>query len=149
MTVRTRARPSPPPAASDEVAEADYKVGYGKPPKATRFTAGQSGNPKGRPKGAHNTAEAATQFLDGSLKVVEGGKRRKMQRREVLIRQLYERAIKGDHKAASLLFNLDSKARAGAAAAERQPNASEPATDKGDLEILAQYAKLFGKAGQQ
>ena len=31
-----------------------YDVGYGKPPKATRFKAGQSGNPKGRPKGSRN-----------------------------------------------------------------------------------------------
>ena len=31
-----------------------YEVGYGKPPKATRFKAGQSGNPKGRPKGSRN-----------------------------------------------------------------------------------------------
>ena len=30
---------------------ADYEVGYGKPPKHTRFKKGQSGNPKGRPKG--------------------------------------------------------------------------------------------------
>ena len=27
-----------------------YEVGYGKPPKATRFKKGQSGNPKGRPR---------------------------------------------------------------------------------------------------
>jgi len=31
-----------------------YEVGYGKPPKQTRFAAGKSGNPKGRPKGAKN-----------------------------------------------------------------------------------------------
>src|SRR5262249_2312776 len=28
-----------------------YEVGHGKPPIATRFKPGQSGNPKGRPKG--------------------------------------------------------------------------------------------------
>lgn len=28
----------------------DYEVGYGKPPKNTRFKKGQSGNPKGRPR---------------------------------------------------------------------------------------------------
>ena len=31
-----------------------YDVGYGKPPVATQFKPGQSGNPKGRPKGAKN-----------------------------------------------------------------------------------------------
>lgn len=28
----------------------DYDIGYGKPPKASRWKKGQSGNPKGRPK---------------------------------------------------------------------------------------------------
>ena len=32
----------------------DYEVGYGRPPKATRFRKGRSGNPRGRPKGARN-----------------------------------------------------------------------------------------------
>lgn len=30
----------------------DYEVGYGRPPVATRFAAGTSGNPRGRPKNA-------------------------------------------------------------------------------------------------
>ena len=31
-----------------------YRVGYGKPPKRTRFKKGHSGNPKGRKKGSRN-----------------------------------------------------------------------------------------------
>src|SRR5687768_11122353 len=31
-----------------------YQVGYGKPPVHSRFKPGQSGNPRGRPKGARN-----------------------------------------------------------------------------------------------
>lgn len=34
-----------------------YEVGYGKPPVATRFRPGQSGNQKGRPKGARNRTD--------------------------------------------------------------------------------------------
>lgn len=32
--------------------QGDYEVGYGKPPKSTRFKKGQSGNPRGRPRKA-------------------------------------------------------------------------------------------------
>jgi hypothetical protein len=32
----------------------EEKVGYGRPPLATRFKLGQSGNPNGRPKGSLN-----------------------------------------------------------------------------------------------
>ena len=32
------------------------EVGYGKPPKAHQFKPGQSGNPKGRPRGAKSEA---------------------------------------------------------------------------------------------
>lgn len=41
------------PAAS----EPSYEVGYAKPPKSTRFQKGQSGNPKGRPRGSKNKAK--------------------------------------------------------------------------------------------
>src|SRR5439155_2145375 len=31
-------------------ADADYEVGYGRPPKPSRFQKGRSGNPRGRPR---------------------------------------------------------------------------------------------------
>ena len=35
-----------------------YDVGFGKPPEATRFRPGQSGNPRGRPRGSKNRMPA-------------------------------------------------------------------------------------------
>ena len=45
--------PPKPPAAG-------YDVGYGKPPKATRFQPGTSGNPRGRPRGSRNRLPSAS-----------------------------------------------------------------------------------------
>ena len=39
-------------AGDDRTLPVAYEVGYGKPPAESRFRKGQSGNPKGRPKGA-------------------------------------------------------------------------------------------------
>jgi hypothetical protein len=47
MAKHRKVRLTPPSPES-----ANYGVGYGKPPKASQFSPGQSGNPKGRPKGA-------------------------------------------------------------------------------------------------
>ena len=49
---------SPPPDDPEE--EPTYEVGYGKPPQATRFQPGKSGNPKGRPKGSRKAPSADT-----------------------------------------------------------------------------------------
>lgn len=46
----------------------DYEVGYGKPPKDTRFKAGQSGNPKGRPKGKSSAAKLIE--FEGAWKIM-------------------------------------------------------------------------------
>ena len=44
--------------------ERDYEVGYGKPPRHTRFVKGQSGNPRGRPPGAKNMKTLLTKALN-------------------------------------------------------------------------------------
>ena len=43
-----------PPKRSKKSSDGNHSVGYGRPPEATRFKPGQSGNPKGRPKGSKN-----------------------------------------------------------------------------------------------
>jgi hypothetical protein len=62
-----------------------YEIGYKKPPAETRFTRGQSGNPKGRPKGAKNLATLLVKVGRERVRVTinDGAK----------LRELYERII--------------------------------------------------------
>ena len=47
-----------PPGGPKGPDEVDYDTGYRKPPKASQFKKGQSGNKAGRPKAAPNTRTA-------------------------------------------------------------------------------------------
>jgi hypothetical protein len=50
------------------------KVGYGNPPRGSRFRAGVSGNPKGRPKREESSvAERIKSLLDTPIEYREGG----------------------------------------------------------------------------
>lgn len=81
-------------------------VGYGKPPKAHQFKPGQSGNPKGRPKGAKNLLKLIAKHAAKKVSVIEGGMEKKMPRMDVVITAMFNKASKGDVSAARLLTNL-------------------------------------------
>jgi hypothetical protein len=77
----------------------DYDVGYGKPPKNTRFAKGRSGNPKGRPKGTKNFATTFHEVTQELIRVRENGKDKTMTKLEAALRQLVGKAMSGDLKA--------------------------------------------------
>lgn len=79
----------------------DDDVGYKKPPKHTRFKTGQSGNPKGRPRGAKNFDTALSKELSSQVEIHEHGRRRKISKREAIAKQLVTKAAAGDHKCMS------------------------------------------------
>ena len=85
----------------------DYAVGYGRPPKHTRFKPGHSGNPKGRPKGTMNLKTDLMEELSERISVSEGGKSKKLSKQRALLKSLVAKAItKGDARAANILLNL-------------------------------------------
>ncbi len=66
---------------------ATYEVGYGKPPRHSRFKPGQSGNPKGRKRGSKSTGTLLREILDEKVVVREGNREKKLTRKEAWLRQ--------------------------------------------------------------
>ena len=84
----------------------DYEVGYGKPPLHTRFQKGRSGNPNGRPRGRKNMSTLLSDALNGSVIVVESGRRKKITKREAIITQLVNRSASADLKATQIVLAM-------------------------------------------
>jgi hypothetical protein len=86
--------------------ERDYEVGYGKPPRHTRFEPGRSGNPRGRPPGAKNMKTLLSKALNELVVVTEPGGRRKVTKREAIVTQLVNRSAKADYRAIQILLGM-------------------------------------------
>jgi hypothetical protein len=81
------------------------EVGYKRPPRHTRFKPGQSGNLKGRPKGTKNFATVMDKELSTKIEVTENGRRRRISKREAIVKQTVNKAASGDPKATVVLLN--------------------------------------------
>lgn len=90
--------------ADDKTHDDDDKVGYGKPPKHTRFKPGESGNPRGRPKKNKDLNRLIQVELDATIPVQEASRQKRITKREAIIKQLINRAIKGDPKATQFVL---------------------------------------------
>lgn len=82
----------------------DYEVGYGRPPKHSRFQPGESGHPEGRTKRSRNKLTILREELSQRVTVTENGQRKTIPKSEVVIRQLVNKAASGDPRAIALLL---------------------------------------------
>lgn len=92
-----------------------YEVGYAKPPTDTRFKPGQSGNPRGRPKGSKNKRPGLHEerlkdiILDEAYRgiaVRDGDRNVTMPMAQAIVRSMAVNAAKGQHRAQRLFSEL-------------------------------------------
>jgi hypothetical protein len=106
------------------------EVGYGKPPKETRFKPGTSGNPRGRPKGSRNRGSAGhivermkSIILDEAyrpIQIRDGERMTELTVFEAAMRSLGLNAAKGNPRSQAMFFELVSTTEAGKARERRE-----------------------------
>src|SRR6516162_3778337 len=113
----------------------DHEIGYGKPPQGCGFKKGQSGNPRGRPPGSKNLTTLLNDVLNETVTITENGRRRKITKREAVIKQLVNKSASAEARSLKILLdlmlNLEARARSSAAS-------TTPAVGPDDEEVLAQ-----------
>ena len=135
-------KPNPiSPDERDPAAETqrDYEVGYCRPSRRAGFQKGQSGNPKGRPKGSKNLATLLSEALDEKVSVTQDGRRRRITKRELVVTQLVNKSASADLRAIKQLTDIVERVerRTGASQAPVPP----PTFSAADVEVIAELKK--------
>jgi hypothetical protein len=85
----------------------DYKVGYRRPPKATQWKSGQSGNPSGRssPRSI-GVAEIIDKLLLTRVTVTANDVSKRITILDIILEQLWNKGISGDRQAMAVYIRI-------------------------------------------
>jgi hypothetical protein len=86
-----------------------YDIGYGAPPKETRWKRGQSGNPRGRPPKRADFRDELRAVLAETIKVTIDGEPQAVSIQKGLMLKLRELALKGEVWAQKLLADVEAR----------------------------------------
>ena len=92
-------------SSPEQASGREYDVGYRKPPKHKQFKLGQSGNPRGRPKGSKNESTILHGILHRKIKIQDGGRSRQVTILEAMLTRFAQDSLKGSVKSAAFLLN--------------------------------------------
>lgn len=85
------------------------EVGYRKPPKASQFQKGKSGNPHGRPKQNPGIAELFRKVSKQTVQTNGPTGQQRMTKLEASVTQLMNKATAGDLKALKVLLQIATR----------------------------------------
>lgn len=97
--------------SGSEQHEAAGEVGYKRPPASTWFPKGQSGNPRGRPRGKYRDIPYDS-VLGQMVTIRENGRERRVTAAEAFLLQLTQKGLAGDSTAARASLTAIEEARA-------------------------------------
>lgn len=90
----------------------EYEVGYGKPPKHSRWKKGQSGNPKRRyRRSSKGIVELIDDLFAQQIEIFENGTARRVSILEAIITQLWINEVSGNRRALAVRLQYQVFAR--------------------------------------
>jgi hypothetical protein len=121
-----------------------HPVGYGKPPKHTRFRKGRSVNPKGRPKGSKNLGTILLGAVNERVTVTDESGSRKLSKLEVMHKQLANKGATGDLRAFQIISQKLEQLE------DRSQSASgSSAFDESDQQVIRELERRFRRITKQ
>jgi hypothetical protein len=124
----------------------DDEVGYKRPPKATRFQKGKSGNPKGRPKKRPSIHEEANKALFSQMPITLNGKRIKVPAIRAVFHRLAHEAANGELKATKQVIDLTKMLALNGK--EANENIDEGLFDQDVLRLFEEQVLANAKSGE-
>ena len=126
----------------------DYEIGYGKPPRGRPFQKGQSGNPRGPRR--KNLSALLVAALNEPVYVTIDGKRRKITKREAIVKQMVNKSAEADVRFTKMLFDLlkEVEQKAGVAASPEPPKMTAPDREVVELFVARLRRQIAAEAAE-
>ena len=111
-----------------------YEVGYGKPPRHSRFKKGKSGNSSGKSKSQKGLKQLLHEEGEKLIKIVENGHEQTLAKKELIAKAITAKACKGNLAAVKFIMSQF-------ASSERQTLTSNFSWDEEEEALLEEISK--------